>query len=379
MKKKLLAMLLVLVMVLSLVACGSKDKASSKKDDDKKTTQSAESNENQSSEASSEGSSTGETEKQTEKQTEAPVADDTFEAVVNAMSKVDAGCITVEGSMNGVGAKFVCYSDEKNQAKIIVNFGNVEVTDIIYTNKTFYINVKNLATFADTMAGQAQFVPTLTQLGVTGDYISMSESETEEVFKLLGDMGISIDLTGNATEDAEQKKMADLVKTVLNLVKGYYGEIEGDFKGSVVKIDNNYAEIVVDSNNIDKILTTLKTKSPKKYMDQFANKYNELFPAATEEEKLEFDEKAYMESIQDAIDTVDDFKAAKPEVKIGFGVVDGNIVAKFDFKMTEEGVQNSLNLSVKSSKETTTYAAPTSTYKLVDLLKTIKNMQSQQQ
>ena len=333
MKKRFLSIMLVLIMVLSLVACGSKDNAGKKGGND-----STKKNENKAA---------------------------TLTEVVDAMSKVEAKGVTIEGSMDEMNGKLVVKSDGEKASVEVVFDGNA-VTDVIYADETVYVNLQAFAKFYDDYMGEDMFVPAFEQLGVTQKYMSLTITEIEG---LLQNEGLTVADIFSGVEGGDPEELQKIATALVKFFGDYLESIKGEIPSDILTIDGTYAELTINVENIEKVLNAMKNGDVKPYIEQLAKDLKATKTFA--EEELDIDEgvEGFKEQIDEALDSLDEIKDAKLDVKIGFGVKNGNLSIKSDMSMEEDGNEHKISLSISSNNDDAKISAPGSVITYSELSK----------
>ncbi len=339
MKKRFLSIMLVLIMVLSLVACGSKDNAGKKGGND-----STKKNENKAA---------------------------TLTEVVDAMSKVEAKGVTIEGSMDEMNGKLVVKSDGEKASVEVVFDGN-SVTDVIYADEVLYVNLQAFAKFYDDYMGEAMFVPAFEQLGVTQKYMSLTMTEIEG---LLQNEGMTVADIFSGVEGGDPEELQKIAAAIVKFFGDYLESVKGEIpSGSILSIDGTYAEITINAGNIEKVLNAMKNGDVKPYIEQLAKDLKATKTFA--EEDLDVDEgvEGFKEQIDEALDSLDEIKDAKLDAKIGFGVKNGNLSVKGDMSMEEDGNEHKISFSISSDNDDVKISAPSSVITYSEFSKKLSNV-----
>lgn len=346
MKKRVLSLVLILVMVMSLAGCGTK-------------------------ETGKKGSSTKDAKNISE--------------VVKAVEGVKANGVKVEASFNDMKFAFEAYKEGEDKALVLMSYNSKPVTEIIYVDKTLYMNATQLATFVDDLmvelgeTSEQSVKDMLKQQGINKDYVSIKQETIEKIAEEYTD-DIAVDLSKAEEMTADYTKC---VEAFTAFVGSYVSSVEGKFDKGVITISGQYATINVNSDNIEGILKVLKDSDIKTPLTKLINDLKKIDLVKAELEELDVEEavdsasEEFAWSIESAIEDVDSFKESKPEIKIGFGVKDKKAVCDMSIKATDGEETNSLSVKV-STTGTKKIKAPADSFDLTEIMEMLIAQQENQ-
>ena len=324
MKKKFLSVLLVFVMILSLTACGSKDKVGTSKKSGSKT----------------EGSK----------------KESTLSDVVEAVKNVDAKSIEISGEALGYKASAKASSDGDNYA-MSVEFEGKKVTDIILYEDVLYINIKDAAAFADSYIGEDEYTSILKELNIDAEYVSFDSSQTEKIINDY-DLNYYYDLSQEASEDIEVVRA--IQEALVKFASDYTNSIKNEL-GDVLKVNGTYTTLTLNNENVKSALSAMKNGDVRPYVEALANDLSKLEQFADED--LDVDEG--VEEFNDMIDeAIEEFKDIDEEtqfnIKSGFGVKNGKLVLSFSGEATCDGKKYNASVEMTTSNKAGNIKKPTS-------------------
>ncbi len=306
MRKKLLSVLLMVVMVLSLAACGTKKTGS--------------------------GSSS--------------------RAVLDSMEAAEANSVTMafEMSMDDENLAFkmdVATVDEKSAtatADVKMNIegmetGNdyVRLTDVVVDDETIYVNVKSVIDFMAEL--DPQFAMLEEYLDLSGDYVKLTMDDMTALYSDV--LGVDIDfaeLMETSLEEAEGDDSA-YTDAVLDVLCRFLDELASK-EGSQLTISADKISISLTEKNITAFMEALSQIDVEEYLMQYAEAMDKIeggvdYTAAMQQE---------IEGCNDAIK-----KAAEDLKENGAG--DDEVEVSFSMGMEGKGCVVSMAIGAKDDVE----------------------------
>lgn len=324
MKKKLVSLLLIMTMVLSLVACGSKKEATSS---------------------------------------------DSIDKVVEKVASFDVQQVDMEGSITGkVEGETLDYTGKMIVSKIGDKSAAIElqykkdgnyttVTTMYVTDKALYVNLKQALDFMGTISSQYKILSNYITL--SSDYVTVTYEEMIQYMQAYGvdTSEISLDgLTNQASVDSKES-----MKSGINFLKDL-----ADKSGvAFLSAKDDTLNFDISSDNLEKIFTALSEMDIASYISQYAP---QMITGSNDEFNTNF--KSQMNEAKESL-TQDGLKmtmngSIKPEGK------SGEMTDKLSFKMSAtDSTTDTVEMNMTATyyeKGTASYTVPTNAATLTELM-----------
>lgn len=326
MKKRLVALLLVAVMVLSITACGS---SSSPK---------------------------------------------TVDDAVNQLTSFEVKQADIDltltkndstGDESNVAKIIIVNMDEKNavfDVQYKMDGGEyMPVTTMFTSDSTIYINATQLLNFITTLVPSYSMLKSYIKL--TNDYVMITK---EELLSYLSDYGVdssSLDFSETAESTARLK---ELNKMFFNIMKDA-SEKSGT---SFLSVKDGALKIEITPDNIEKILTALADIDYAKYVDQLGDatlsgkkdEYNQTFKDAIQEFQSSLKSESLKVNLTSTAKTEGASGDKKANITMNGKITDDTNTMKIDMNM------------ICSEKASKTYTIPTNAEPLSQLLSSLSKL-----
>lgn len=315
MKKKLLAMMLMVVMVLSLAACGTKNTASG----------------------------------------------DGVKAVLDKMSALETNGVSMVFEMNmddeNVGIKLDMSGDDdtalvtfdvKMNIEGMVLDDYVRLTDVIVVDQVAYANVTSIFDFLAEL--DPQYALLSAYIDLPGDYLMLTMDDLSELYQDF--LGVDIDfaeLLNTSLEETEEENPA-LAEAAKDVVCRFIDEFAAK-EGSGVTVSGDKISVSVNEKTIEAFMKALASMDVEDYCMQYAEAMDKIEGGVDYTAAMSKEIDGLNEAIREASEDVSFDDDEQIEINASMGVQGKNNVVSASIRVKDSLDDVKMSLSVKTTPD----------------------------
>lgn len=338
--KKFLSMLMMLVTVLSLTACGAKNGASA--NDAKSVLESI-----------------------------SKIEANSVECVLDVKVGAETMSFKIAGASKDESNAYVSILAKLNIEEYAMD-DYVELTNVYYANgEEFYINIKQVLEFLTEL--DSQFAILSTYLALPGDYVMMTYDDLVELYAQMGVDMSDIDLSELAQSETDE----EYVKLVVDVLGGFINDFSKNAGEDTVAVKDNKITVTINNDNAVAAMEALAAMDVEEYFMKLAEGIDKVEGGVSTTAAMKSDIEGLNDNIKSA---AEDLKANgvgddKVELNFAIGVDGSSVTMSADAKVDESGEETVIGFTYTAKPDKAeNFSIPTSTMSLDDFMQMLSDL-----